>query len=104
VYNINVLSAILVISLPWYVWAYLSMSALTFIVYAADKSRAGRGSRRVSENTLHLLELAWGWPGALVAQGVVKHKRRKPTFMLVFWIIVAVHLCFWVWKWGWVRI
>jgi uncharacterized membrane protein YsdA (DUF1294 family) len=98
-----VIAQALVISLPWHIWAYLAMSMVTFIVYAVDKSRARRGGRRVPENVLHLLEFAFGWPGALIAQGVVKHKRRKTSFMIVFWIIVAVHLAFWVWKLGWIR-
>ncbi|MGA2499674.1 MAG: DUF1294 domain-containing protein [Tepidisphaeraceae bacterium] len=94
----------LVISFPWYVWAYLSMSALTFIVYAVDKSRATRGAWRVRESTLHFLELAWGWPGALAAQAVVRHKRRKTSFMIVFWLIVAAHAVFWLWRWHWIRL
>ncbi len=100
---VSVLNANLTISLPWFVWAYLSMSVLTFIVYAVDKSRAGRGGRRVRESTLHALELAWGWPGALIAQAVVRHKRRKTSFMVIFWMIVAMHILVWLWRWQWIR-
>ena len=98
------LSAIVYIPLPWYVLAYITMSALTFIVYAVDKSRATRGAWRVRESTLHLLELAWGWPGALAAQVVLRHKCRKTSFMLVFWLIVAIHAVVWLNHWRWIRL
>ena len=47
------------------------------------------------EARLHLLELLGGWPGALAAQGVFRHKRRKARFMAVFWFIVRLHVLAW---------
>lgn len=79
---------------------YLVMSLVAFAVYGWDKRRAGRGEWRVSERTLHGLELLGGWPGALVAQGFFRHKRRKLSFMVVYWLIVALHLSAWgAWAW-----
>ncbi|MGV8663884.1 DUF1294 domain-containing protein, partial [Pseudomonas aeruginosa] len=37
-----------------------------------------------------------GWPGALVAQQVFRHKTRKLSFQLVFWGIVLLHQSFWL--------
>jgi uncharacterized membrane protein YsdA (DUF1294 family) len=85
------------------VWAYLLMSAVTFVVYSLDKSRARGRGRRVPEAWLHLLALAWGWPGGLAAQLLVRHKTRKLPFLVVFWLIVAGHVLWWLWVWGWVR-
>ncbi|WP_153605141.1 DUF1294 domain-containing protein, partial [Pseudomonas aeruginosa] len=45
---------------------------------------------------LHLFELLGGWPGALVAQQVFRHKTRKLSFQLVFWGIVLLHQSFWL--------
>ncbi|MFP5341147.1 MAG: DUF1294 domain-containing protein, partial [Gammaproteobacteria bacterium] len=41
-------------------------------------------------------ELAGGWPGALVAQQVFRHKTRKLSYQLTFWLIVVLHQAFWI--------
>src|SRR5690606_38422442 len=46
---------------------YAVMSVVAFAMYAVDKSAAQRGTWRTAESTLHLTELAGGWPGAFVA-------------------------------------
>ncbi len=79
--------------------AYLAMSTVTFIAYARDKSAARAGRWRISERALHLLELLGGWPGGLLAQHTLRHKRRKSTFLVIFWLIVAIHMGFWIWAW-----
>jgi len=74
------------------VLGYLLMSLVAFATYAADKAQAGLGKGRVPERVLHLIELAGGWPGALVAQRQFRHKTRKARFQLVFWLIVVAHV------------
>jgi len=64
---------------------YAGASLVTFIAYAIDKSAAQSGRWRTQENTLHLLALIGGWPGALIAQNRLRHKSRKGSFLLVFW-------------------
>ena len=49
------------------------------------------------ENTLHLLSLAGGWPGALVAQHKLRHKSRKQSFRLVFRATVVLNTGYYVW-------
>jgi uncharacterized membrane protein YsdA (DUF1294 family) len=71
---------------------YLAVSLVTFGIYAMDKSAAKRGARRIPENTLHLLAFAGGWPGALVAQKVLRHKTLKTSFRIVFFLTVAANL------------
>jgi uncharacterized membrane protein YsdA (DUF1294 family) len=72
--------------------AYLAMSAVSFVLYWVDKAAAGRGGQRTPEGTLHLVGLLGGWPGALVAQQVFRHKTVKRSFQVVFWITVALNL------------
>jgi uncharacterized membrane protein YsdA (DUF1294 family) len=67
-----------------------AVSALTWGVYALDKRRAQVGEWRVPESTLHLLELAGGWPGAWLAQHWLRHKCAKGSFLVVFWLIVSL--------------
>lgn len=70
---------------------YVLLSTLAFLVYGADKSAARKGARRVPEATLHILGLLGGWPGALVARHVFRHKTRKQPFRTVFWLTVALN-------------
>ncbi|MFL5359320.1 DUF1294 domain-containing protein [Archangium sp.] len=81
--------------LPWPLLAYVVASLLTYFLYWQDKRSALRGAWRTPEAQLHLFELLGGWPGALIAQQVFRHKTRKVSFQVVFWIIVLVHQVFW---------
>lgn len=83
----------LAFGLPHWLWGcYLAMSLATFIVYAGDKRAARLQQWRVSEATLHGLALACGWPGALLAQQLLRHKSSKPAFRRLFWLSVIVNL------------
>ncbi len=75
---------------------YPIMSAMTFAIYASDKSRAREGQDRVPEKFLHLCELAGGWLGAFIAQQKLRHKSSKTSYQIVFWVIVGLHLLFWI--------
>ena len=76
---------------------YMAAAVVTFLAFALDKRVARLGASRIRERTLHILELAGGWPGAILAQFVLRHKNRKPTFFLVTWLIAAAHLLAWSW-------
>jgi len=82
---------------PLVIALYLVASTLTFIIYAVDKSAAQRGAWRTSESTLHLLALAGGWPGALVAQQKLRHKSQKQSFRAVFWVTVLLNCGAFIW-------
>jgi uncharacterized membrane protein YsdA (DUF1294 family)/cold shock CspA family protein len=77
---------------PAVTMTYLSVSGITFVAYALDKSAATQGRWRTSESTLHLLGLACGWPGALLAQQWLRHKSSKPTFVSAYWVTVAANI------------
>lgn len=76
---------------------YLVVSSATFGAYALDKLAAERGAWRTSESTLHLLALAGGWPGALIAQNSLRHKTRKQPFRTVFWATVVLNCTAFAW-------
>ncbi|RRV39883.1 DUF1294 domain-containing protein [Pseudomonas sp. o96-267] len=80
----------------WMLPLYLLASLLSFMQYWLDKRSAQSGGQRTAENTLHLVELAGGWPGALIAQQAFRHKTRKASYQAVFWLIVAGHQLFWI--------
>lgn len=70
---------------------YAVLSALAYIAYGLDKRAARRGEWRTREATLHLLALLGGWPGALIAQRVFRHKTGKAPFQAVYWITVGLN-------------
>ena len=76
----------------WFALVYLIASAITFLAYAFDKSSAKRGAWRTSEGTLHALSVVGGWPGALLAQQLLRHKSIKAEFRSVFWGTVATNV------------
>jgi uncharacterized membrane protein YsdA (DUF1294 family) len=87
----------LVAALLWRVpnWAagvYVTGSALAFVLYAVDKSAAAAGTWRISESTLLVVGLMGGWPGAIIAQQVLRHKSSKASFRSVFWASVLLNV------------
>lgn len=70
---------------------YLVASVITFIAYAFDKSAARNDQWRTQESTLHLFALIGGWPGALAAQRLLRHKSKKQSFQIQFWITVVLN-------------
>lgn len=95
---------ITVVAATYFAWipmplcvVYLTLSVLTFVVYAIDKSKAKRGVWRIPEKTLHLLSLVGGWPGALIAQQMLRHKSRKTSFQVMFWLTLGLNLGALVW-------
>lgn len=70
---------------------YLMGSAVAFLAYWIDKSAARNNQWRTPESSLHLYSLVGGWPGALVAQKVLRHKSSKTSFLTTFWATVILN-------------
>jgi uncharacterized membrane protein YsdA (DUF1294 family) len=76
----------------WIGWLYLLASAACFVAYAVDKL-AARGSRgRIPEAALLWLGALGGWPGAIVAQRVWRHKTAKRPFRSAFRLTVLANV------------
>lgn len=71
---------------------YLALSLFTFLAYALDKIAAKKNRWRTPENSLHLLGLMGGWPGAILAQQWLRHKSKKQPFRGIFWLTVVVNV------------
>ena len=74
----------------WIVYGVASMGSV--IGYWIDKNAAIQKSWRISETVLLLLGLVGGWPGAILAQELFRHKTRKGTFRYLFWMTVAINM------------
>jgi len=79
---------------PLFIFPPIIFSVVTYFVYSKDKSAARAGTQRTSEKFLHFLSLIGGWPGAFIAQTRFRHKIRKPSFMLVYWLTVILNFAF----------
>ncbi len=82
--------------IPIIAGVYGLMSLIAIVAYYFDKRAARLGRPRTPEATLHVLELLGGWPGALLAQRLIRHKNAKVGYQVVFWLIVAVHVAGWI--------
>ena len=77
---------------PRFALAYLVLiSLVTYAAYWHDKRRAQAGASRVSEATLHFLELFGGWPAAYLAQQRLRHKTIKRSYQMIYWSIVGFY-------------
>jgi uncharacterized membrane protein YsdA (DUF1294 family) len=70
---------------------YIAASMIAFIAYYLDKMAAKNNRWRTQERSLHLCALFGGWPGALLAQKLLRHKSKKQPFLTVFWITVFIN-------------
>ncbi len=70
---------------------YVVTSIVAFFAYAFDKSAALRNEWRTKESTLQLFSLLGGWPGALAAQRLLRHKSAKTSFQVTFWLSVVLN-------------
>ncbi len=79
--------------IPYYILAlYIVASSITFFIYWKDKTAAKNKAWRTEEQTLHLLSLLGGWPGALIAQEKFRHKTSKSSFKAIFWVTVLINI------------
>lgn len=76
----------------WVMGIYVVTSLLAFAVYGWDKAAAQAGRWRMPEARLLLLGLCCGWPGAIVAQQVLRHKSSKASFRALFWVTVVLNV------------
>lgn len=75
----------------WIGLLYAAMGAGSALLYRFDKLYALSGKYRVSENNLHLVDMAFGIIGGLAAQEVYRHKTVKPRFVATTWAIALAH-------------
>lgn len=77
---------------PVVIAIYVVVSLVAFLAYALDKSAAIQKRWRTPEGTLLFIGLACGWPGALLAQQLLRHKTSKPSFVAAFWLTVLLNV------------
>ncbi|WP_414828900.1 DUF1294 domain-containing protein [Alteromonas sp. H39] len=100
--SLPVLPLIILMVLPVVAWLFpdlrtgaamlVVLNLVTFVMYWKDKSAARKQQRRVSEANLHIAALLGGWPGAWIAQHILRHKTVKTSFRTIFWLTIVVNI------------
>lgn len=71
---------------------YTLFSLFAVFLYGRDKAAALNRERRTPEVALLMNSLLGGWPGALIAQQRLRHKTRKASFQVKFWLVVLLNI------------
>ena len=79
---------VLIVYLVWLV----VLTLITFCLYGLDKRAAKLDRRRTPEASLHLLAFLGGWLGGLAGQKYFRHKTRKLSFQIMFWMTGIWHI------------
>ena len=70
----------------------LAWNLITFLIMGLDKRLAVKGKRRISESTLLLLAMLFGAVGVFIAMPVFHHKTKKPLFLIMVPVALAVNI------------
>ena len=73
---------------------YVIIGLITFIIYGLDKQAAKKTKQRIPEKTLHLFSLIGGCFGAFVGQRIFRHKTRKVSFLVIYWLTAIINILF----------
>ena len=76
----------------YYLLYIAAMSIVTFALYGADKSKARRGSWRISEKALLLASLLGGAVGGFLAMQLFRHKTKHWYFVAINLFGIALHI------------
>lgn len=84
--------------IPMWLWWILGvLNATAFVLAVVDKRRARRGQHRIRERSLLGVAFVGGSLGLLVGMVLVRHKVRKPTFLVRLFAIVVVQSALVAW-------
>ena len=70
----------------------LVINLITFFIFAIDKFKATRFSRRVSEKKLWFFSLIGGSVGALISMNLFRHKTKKLSFQAVLALVILLQV------------
>ena len=78
--------------LGYIVIALLVWNLVVFVLYGADKSKAKKKKRRISEKTLLMTAFFMGSIGALFGMALLRHKTKHWKFKILVPLFVVVNI------------
>lgn len=84
-----------------YIILYLAViNIISIFVTILDKHNAKRKKQRVPELTLLLLAAMGGSVGMYITMHLIRHKTKKPKFMVGIPVIIVLQaaLCYFLWR------
>lgn len=77
-------------SLSWWIFG---VNAITAIFYVNDKTMSRiKNASRTPERNLHLMGILGGWPAALLAIQILRHKSSKPDYIFTVWATAVANI------------
>lgn len=76
--------------MKWFLIYLLAVNCIGGAFFVIDKWLATRGRQRISEVTLHLMELLGGVPLMLIFMYAFHHKNKKASYFLITWLILLL--------------
>lgn len=74
-------------------YIYLLGSIAAFCQYWLDREAEANGKKRIRTLSFHVVAALGGWPGALLAQKMLKHRNGHSIFNGFVWMSIALNLC-----------
>ena len=70
----------------------LFLTIMSFLIFATDKFQAKNNRMRIPENTLLVVTFLGGSIGSILTMLLFRHKTSKRSFLLNFFLVVAVQI------------
>ncbi|MFZ4739827.1 MAG: DUF1294 domain-containing protein [Bacteroidales bacterium] len=74
------------------IYYLITINILSAFIFFIDKKSAIIKRRRISEITLHFLELLGGIFGILIMMYLIHHKNKKASYFIVSYLILIIWL------------
>lgn len=71
---------------------FITISAISFILFGIDKRKAKKHQRRVPESTLLILSFLGGSLGSILGMFIFSHKISKFSFWVKLLVVVAIQI------------
>jgi len=70
---------------------FFLINGIGFSLFVVDKQKAMKHKQRISEATLWLIALLGGALGCYIGMQVIRHKNRKPVFVIGMAFLIIVN-------------